>query len=101
MDEHAITPQQQLKTVATLLSSLSLAQGQTFACGCQPDCWAPLSFPYLGLHQQPLTAFPQHPHLFGVDLCSGRKAVKVLSLIQKERGLLCAHGHFRKLGQGQ
>lgn len=84
--------------MATLLSSLSLAQGQTFACGCQPDRWPPLPSPYLGLPQQPLTAFPQHPHLFGVDLCSDRKAIL---LIQKERGLLCAHGHFRKLGRGQ
>lgn len=96
-----ITPQQQLKTVAPLLSSLSLAQGQTFACGCQPDGWPPLPSPYLGLPQQPLTAFPQHPHLFGVDLCCGRKAIKVLMLIQKERSFLCAHGHFRNLGRGQ
>jgi len=98
MDERAITPQQQLKPVATVPSSLSLAQGQTLARGCQRDPWPPLPSPSPALPQPPLTAFPQCSHLFDTDLCCGRKAIKALLLVQEESGLLCACGHFRKPG---
>lgn len=61
----------------TLPSSLSLARGQTPAR------------PFPSSAQPPLTAFPQHPCLFGFDLCCGRKAIKALLLVQKERSAVC------------
>lgn len=71
--------------------------------GESPGGWVraalpPLPSPSPALSQLPLTAFPQRTCLFGVDLCCGRKAIKMLLLVQKERGLLYAHGHFRKAG---